>query len=75
MTGVLPAGWARPRSPPVYWPWNVTLSSRLVLPAPLVPSRADWALSLVVRLFSENSWGEVGSDSEPGVEKEGQQTG
>ena len=71
VTGVLPGGWAMPRSSPVYWPQKVTLSGRLAPPAPFIPSRAHWALSSVVRLFSENCWGEVGSDSEPGVEKRG----
>lgn len=74
-TGVLPGGQATPHSPPVYWPQKVTLSGRLGPPTPLIPSRADCALSSVVRLFSENHWGEGGSDSEPGWGKEGHQRG
>lgn len=52
--GVLPGGWAMPRSPPVYWPQKETLSGRLVPPASLTLSRVDWALSSVAWLFSEN---------------------
>lgn len=41
---------------PVYWPRKETLSGRLRLPAPLVPSR-------VFLFFPDDSWGEGGSES------------
>lgn len=55
-----------PFCPPVYWPRKVT---RPVLRIPLVLSRAAWGLSVVVLPFGEDSRGEGGSDSEPGVER------
>ena len=58
-----------PPGPPVYWPRKVTLSGRPVLPTPLLLSRAACGLSAVVLPLSENSLGEVGSDSEPEVER------
>jgi hypothetical protein len=64
-----------PPGPPVYWPRKETLSDRLPLPAPLVPSRAAQGWSLGILLFSDDSWGESDSDSEPGVEREGPQRG
>lgn len=66
---------ALPSGPPVYWPRKVTLSGRLVLHIPLILSRVACGLSLVVLPFSEDSRGEVGSDSGPRVEREGHQSG
>ena len=75
MTEESSLGAGPPPGPPVYWPRKVTLSGLLVPPALFIPSRAACALSSEVRLFSENSWGEVGSDPEPEVEKEERQRG
>lgn len=69
---------APPPGSPVYWPRKVTLSGRPVLLTPFVPSRAACGLFSVVLPLSENSLGEAGSDSEPGMGRgasEGEGTG
>lgn len=48
---------------PVYWPRKETLSGRLPLPAPLVPSREARGPSWVFLFFPDDSWGEAGSAS------------
>lgn len=69
--GTVPTS-ALPSGPPVYWPRKVTLSGLPVRPTPLILS---CGVSVVVLPFSENSCGEAGSDSEPGVEAGGQAVG